>query len=381
MQTIRTIQQSGASLRTAAAEAATVAAEQALVSEQQRRLQPAVVAALAEAGFARHLVPARWGGTEGGYAELASAIATVGEGCGSAGWCAAVYAIAGRVGAHLPEEGQAELWADGPDTLIASGIVPAPGAVVEPVAGGWRLTGEWPFASGVRGSDWLFVGALAQVGEGKEFRFFAVPRGMATVRDSWDNVGLSGTGSDTVVLSDVLVPQHRSFRFEELLRGEPVGSVAACHTVPYKLVNGLMFVSPVLGAARGAQRHWQAWIGGKFEMGGRPTRERGSVQETLARTAAEIELADMLVTRAADAADLGDRSALTLARSPRDFAVAADLLATATTRLVRSGGARAQTRENPVQRAWRDVHAAAGHVVLQFDTAAAGYAEQVFAGV
>jgi alkylation response protein AidB-like acyl-CoA dehydrogenase len=377
---VQTIHQTATSLRTAAAEASAVAAEHAAASEQQRRLAPAVVEALTGAGFARHLVPARWGGTEGGYAELAAAVAEVGEGCGSAGWCAAVYAIAGRVGAHLPEEGQQELWATGPDTLIASGIVPAPGARVEPVAGGWRLTGEWPFASGVRGADWLFVGALAQVGEGREFRFFAVPRGMATVRETWDNVGLSGTGSDTVVLSEVLVPEHRSFGYDALLRGEPVGSVAACHTVPYKLVNGLMFVSPVLGAARGAQRHWQNWIGGKFEVGGKPTRERASVQETLARTAAELDLAELLVTRAADAADLGDRSALTLARSPRDFAVATDLLATATARLLRSGGARAQTRENPVQRAWRDVHAAAGHVVLQFDSAAAAYAEQVFAG-
>ena len=377
---MQTIDQTGTSLLASAVAAGLVAAGRADEAEQDRRLHPEVAEALVGAGFARHLVPARWGGTAGGYAELAEAVAVVGEGCASAGWCAAVYAIAGRIGAHLPLAGQEELWGDGPDVLIASGIVPAPGAGVESVpGGGWRLTGEWPFSSGVGSASWVVVGALVGAdGGGREFRFFAVPQGSFTVRRTWANVGLGGTGSDTVVLSDVFVPGHRTFRYDALLRGEAVGSTAVVHTVPYKLVNGLMFVSPALGAARGALRHWTEWIGSKYEMGGRPSRERGSVQEALARTSSELDLAGMLVARAADAADLGDGSAETLARSPRDFAVTADLLTSATTRLLRAGGARAQTAANPVQRAWRDVHAAAGHVVLQFDAAAAGYAEQVF---
>lgn len=367
-------------LRATATEAALVAAAHSADSERGRRLPPEVTEALVAAGFARQLVPTRWGGTAGGYGELAEAVATVGEGCASAGWCASVYAIAGRIGAHLPLEGQAEVWADGPDVPIASGIVPTPGARVERSGDGWRLTGEWPFTSGVHGAAWVFVGALVDDGNGgRGFRFFAVPRAELTIRETWANVGLGGTGSDTAVLTDVLVPEYRSYRYDALLQGEAVGSAAAAHTAPYKLVNGLVFVTPALGAARGALRHWTEWIAGKYEVSGRPTRERASVQETLTRAASEIDLAGLLVARAADAADLGDRSPATMARSVRDFAVTADLLCSATERLLRGGGARAQTDANPIQRAWRDVHAAAGHTVLQFDTAAAGYAEWAFA--
>ncbi|WP_345701840.1 acyl-CoA dehydrogenase family protein [Kitasatospora terrestris] len=365
-----------------AVEARDVAAAHALASERGRRLPSEVVEALVAAGFARRLVPARWGGAAGSFAGLAEAVATVGEGCASAAWCASVYAIAGRIGAHLPLEGQAELWADGPDTVIASGIVPSPGARVEQDAEGWLLTGEWPFTSGVHGSAWVIVGALvADAAGGREFRFFAVPRERFAIRPTWANVGLGGTGSDTVVLEGVRVPEHLTFRYDSLLAGEPVGSTAPAHLAPYKLVNGLTFVAPVLGAARGALRHWTGWIGAKHDVTGRPTRERAAVQTALTRAASEVDLAGLLVRRAAEAADTGPYSAEVLARSPRDFAVAADLLAAAAERLLRGGGARAQVEDNPVQRAWRDVYAAAGHVVLQFDAAAAAYAEYAFAAV
>lgn len=367
------------SLRAGARVARETAARLSQETEREGRLPEAVLDAVRAAGFARHLVPARFGGNEGSYTELAAAVADLGEGCASAAWCASVYAIAGRLAVHLPAEGQAVIWADGPDALIASGIVPAPGAQVRAEEGGWRLTGEWPFASGVHGADWAVVGGLAEVDGAKVFRFFALPADSLTIRRTWDNVGLSGTGSDSVVLSEVFVPDTLSFAFDALLQGLPVGSGAPAHTVPYKLVNGLVFVAPVLGAARGALRHWTEWVAAKRETSGRPTRERAMVQQTLARAAAEVELAETLLMRAAASADLGRTDAETLVRSPLDYTLVAELLGAATDRLMRSGGARAQTRSNPVQRAWRDVHAAAGHVVLQFDAAATGYAEYAFA--
>ncbi|HSV65411.1 MAG TPA: acyl-CoA dehydrogenase family protein [Mycobacteriales bacterium] len=375
--------------RLAADEARLVAAAHALAGERDNRLHPEVAATLAASGFARHLVPARWGGVAGTFTDLAAAMARVGEGCASAAWCAGVYAIAGRLGAHLPVEGQQDLWGEGPDVRMAACIVPAPGFRAEPAACGWRLSGAWPFASGVDHAEWVFVGAPVPGEPGPDdaaggpppYRFFAVPRRAVTVAGDWDNVGLAATGSATVRLDGAWVPEHRTFRYDDLLAGRAVGSAARCHGAPYKLVNGLLFVAPVLGAARGALAAWTAYVAAKREVTGQRTRDKVPVRVAVARSAAELDAAGFLLDRAARAADdgaSGTEAELALVRSPRDFAVAAELVCAAVDRLLAAGGARGQARTNVVQRAWRDAHAAAGHVVLQLDSVAGPYAEHVF---
>src|SRR3954447_19495992 len=88
----------------------------AAAADRDRRLAPAVVTALKEAGFARHFVPRRWGGREGAFADLITATARIAEQCPSAAWCGMLWAAHGRFAARLPEQGQRELWGSGPNT-------------------------------------------------------------------------------------------------------------------------------------------------------------------------------------------------------------------------------------------------------------------------
>jgi alkylation response protein AidB-like acyl-CoA dehydrogenase len=256
------------------------------------------------------------------------------------------------MGAYLPERGQAELWAAGPDTLIAGALIP--GGAVTRTDNGWTVTGAWGFTSGVEDADWALVGGPMT---GEATRFFAVPRGDFSVSDTWSTVGMRGTGSNTLVLDGVYVPEHRSFLREEMLQGRPVGSSAACHSIPLRAVNGLSFAAPVLGAARGA-------------LGGR------AGAEVFARSAGEIDAAELLLRRAASVADSGAVDPRLVARGIRDCALAADFLVIAVERLFRAAGSRAHAETDRIQRAWRDVHTASSHVVLQFEPAAAAYAGQ-----
>ncbi|WP_051840082.1 acyl-CoA dehydrogenase family protein [Streptomyces sp. NRRL F-5126] len=353
----------------------TAVADSAEAVEAARSLDVTTADALSDAGFARHFVPTAHGGTGGTYRDFCDAVALLGEAGASAAWCASVYAAMGILGAHLPERGRAELWRAGPDTRIAGSFAPA--GHVESVPGGWRLNGEWAFASGVGSAEWTFLGAMAPAGDGRQYRFFAVPRGAYRVLDTWHNVGLRGTGSNTVALRDVLVPEHRSFAQSALMAG--TAGADPCHAAPYKTVNGLNFLTPALGAARAGLRLWSAGVAHKREVTGGATRDRGSIREALARSAAELDLVEMVVARAAGAADAGEHDGPHLARAQRDFAVAAELLTAVVDRLFRLGGARGQTEDSALQRIWRDVNCAAGHASLQFDPAAAAYARQAFA--
>src|SRR5688572_18792958 len=87
-----------------------VAARCANDAETNRRLDRDVVRAVLDAGYARHFVPAAWGGREGSFLELTQAVAAVGEACASTAWVASLTACLGRMAAFLPAEGQAEIW-------------------------------------------------------------------------------------------------------------------------------------------------------------------------------------------------------------------------------------------------------------------------------
>lgn len=100
-------------------------------------------------------------------------------------------------------------------------------------------------------------------------------------------------------------------------------------------------------------------------------------QITVARAAGEIDAAALLLGRVAAIADRGGVSPEETTRSWRDCALAVELLVGAVDRLFRSAGTSAQADTQPLQRFWRDVNAAASHVVLRFETAAAAYCEHL----
>jgi two-component flavin-dependent monooxygenase len=333
-------------------------------AEAQRRLDPAVIRAIVDAGFARYFVPAAWGGDADGarFTELLDAVVAIGARCPSTAWIASLTASLGRMAAYLPDEGQAELWADGPDPLIVGALMPLGRA--EPVDGGWRLRGRWPFVSAVDASDWALVCGMA----GPEARFFAVPRTSYAIEDTWFNVGMRATGSNTLSVDDVVVPEARSFRRDDLAAGRSVSAhaTAAAHAVPLRAANGLSFAAPVLGAARGALQSWSGYAASKPA----PLSE-----VTLARSAGEIDAAQLLLERAAGLADQGSATDRVIARNTRDCALAVDVLVTAVDRLFRSAGTSGQSATNALQRFWRDANVAATHVVLKFEPAAALYAQ------
>lgn len=358
-------------------EAASLAARFADRHEQEGTLAPEVVEALVAAGFARHFVPAAYGGRAGTFTDMLHAVEAVAESCTSAGWCASLTASAGRMAAYLPREGRDDVWGNGPDALLVGGLIPVGRARPEP--GGWRVHGRWPNISAVEYSDWALVCAVTPTSgaDGErpaEARFFAVPRAAYRIEKTWDGVGMSGTGSHTLVLEEITVPAHRAFARDDLMAGVRSSSeeVAPCHRVPVKAVNGLGFAAPALGAITAAlDTGWtQAWERGRPTVGA----EAPASLVGLSRAAGEADAARLLLERVAATADRGTPTAAETARAGRDSAVAADLLVSAAGRVMRAGGTRAQARANRIQRSWRDINTLASHTMLRFETAVADYA-------
>jgi alkylation response protein AidB-like acyl-CoA dehydrogenase len=346
------------------------AARHAADVDGRRRLRRESVAALVEAGFARHFVPRRWGGVAGGFTPLVEAAITVGEACPATAWCATLFAAHGRIAAYLPEPAQREIWGAGPDVLIAASVMPPAGRATV-VPGGWLLRGEWGRASGIDFADWVLVACTVPHGVGETIRIFAVPAGDCLVKDTWRTVGMRGTGSNTVALDDVFVPEHRTLTLANLLDTRRTAE-ARCHNVPYTLVAALMFAAPLAGAARGAVADYAST--GAARLASDP-----GAQQALARSAAEARAAGLLLREAAGRADQGMADAKTVTENRCAAAVAAEICVSAADRLFSACGSRGLAEGDPVQRRWRDIHAAASHATLRLATVADAYTLAVLA--
>ncbi|MFH8293628.1 oxidoreductase [Streptomyces sp. NPDC018059] len=340
--------------------------------ERLNRLTPELAEAVTDAGFARHFVPRRWGGTAGTFTSALGAVSAVGESCTSTAWCAALYAAHGRLASYLPEAAQRELWGQTPDVRIAAAVVPPAGRATE-VEGGWRLTGRWSYASGVDHAHWVLLSSQTGAADVRAVRVFALPREDVQVLDTWRNCGLKGTGSHSLTVEGAFVPAHRTLSLPDLDRVQ-AGS-ARCHAVPYQLVAGLQFAAPALGAARAGLRTWAAGLIARRGPDGNPVPPSAGARRTLAQASAEIHAAGLMLEAAALRADTSVATPLTVAENVRDASVAVRQCVTAVGRLLEAAGARAQAECDPLQRRWRDVNSAAAHGALGFEGAAAHYAQ------
>ncbi|WP_329337295.1 acyl-CoA dehydrogenase family protein [Streptomyces sp. NBC_00663] len=348
-----------------------LAARHAAYAEREKVLHPEVAEALREAGFARHFVPAKWGGHEGGFEDYLTAVTEVSRRDPSAGWCAAILASLSRMAAFLPEEGRDTVWAQGPDALVVGALVP--GGAARMASGGWILSGRWPYVSGVHFSDFALLAAQVPLPSGRsQVRFLLVPRAAYGIERTWDTVGMRGTGSDTVVLDEVFVPEGHTFLQRQLATGrDPGGAGPACLEVPHKNVSGLTFAAPVLGAVRGALDAWTRTTAHKRAAAPSTQPPSVSAELDLAHSSAQTDAAELLLARAARDADRGLLGTeLTGARAQRDHVAAVDLLLDAVGRLQRTGGTGGQSLGAELQRFWRDANTAAGHAVLKWEPAA-----------
>ncbi|MEX5633309.1 acyl-CoA dehydrogenase family protein [Parafrankia sp. FMc2] len=370
----------------AATRVAETAGRLATTMESSRRLDPDVFKAFVDAGLLRHFVPVDAGGRDGTFTDLLPAVAAIGERCTASAWCASLFASSPRFVEFLPPAGQREVWAQGPDVAVVCSVVPCGTAVRE--AAGLRVSGRWPYLSGVEFADWLIVCAQVAGTEPPELRLVAVPAAQCQVEDTWFSVGMRATGSNTAVLHDVLVPPHREFAWSEVFAGRPARESAPRPDpglAPLPAVNGLTFVVPALGAARGALAELTRYLENKIQNAPRLPGMPGvqgnlaTYEGALTRSAAEIDAAQLVLERAAAAADLrGGLGRAAAVRNARDGAFAIDLLVTATNRIYRTAGTAGQAAGGALERMWRDVNSVATHQALQPEPAARNYLRAVF---
>ena len=174
-----------------------------------RRMSKDVVDALKECGFFTMLLPKQWGGLERKPQDFFAEQVRIAEADMSTAWAGGIIAVHAFQLALMSEEAQREVYENDPNTLISSSYNPV-GARAEMCEGGFMLHGRWGWSSGSDHCTWALLGGVIP---GDGYRTFLVPRSHYDIEDTWDVMGLQGTGSNDVVISEpIFVPDHRTHK-------------------------------------------------------------------------------------------------------------------------------------------------------------------------
>ena len=191
--------------------------ERAVKAERDRNIPHESVEEYIAAGLIHTLQPKRWGGYEHDHEVMFDIAVELGKStCGSSAWCLNYLGDHAAILAHFPEEAQHDVWSRDKAACIATSAAPTGKVTVAP--GGYKLNGRWSWCSGLRHSQWIMIGGLVfREGEDHpDMRLYLVPVSQVKQDDTWYCAGLSATGSNTSVLDDVFVPEHRSVSFATL---------------------------------------------------------------------------------------------------------------------------------------------------------------------
>ncbi len=359
--------------------------ERAVRTERDRNVPQQSVDEFIDAGLIHTLQPKRWGGYEQDHGVAFAVAVELGKStCGSSAWCLNYLADHACMLALFPDEAQHDVWSRNKAACIATSA--APTGKVAPAPGGYRLDGRWSWCSGLCHSQWIMIGGLVQRdGEDHpDMRLYLVPVSELKQDDTWYCAGLRGSGSNTAVLDNVFVPEHRSVSFSALREGSSPGSKVNANPIyraPFIALHSYALLGPVLGLARGAYAEFVQWTRRRYLTYTQlAIAQHVPVQMRIAEIAAQIDAAELLARRAlvTARADYAGMPLETRTLLRRDFTYAVRSLREALDDLVKISGSSGLMEDNPIQRCWRDAHAISSHVVMNWDVPAENFGRSEF---
>ncbi len=344
-------------------------------AEANRTIPDATHREFVEAGFYRIFQPARWGGLECAYRMLVDLAGEIGRGCGSSAWVFTNLVAQSWIVGMGRIQAQSDVWGGDPGALIASGFA-VKGGTARRMDGGLLLDGFWSFVSGVDVCDWLNLQVFLPRPEGPpEHRFVLVPMTGIEVIDDWNATGLLATGSKSVLLKEVFVPDYRTLPSEALSGSRSLS--ADENTAPlFRLspwsTGTQIFSGPAYGIARGALEDVEEEFGTRVGVTGAKLSELPTAQIRVAEAASEIDAAGALLVQCGEDSMRyaeADRHPPLAERAKwrRNNAYATQLCVRAVERLYPLMGARGLDRASHFMRAWRDVHAVSMQITQSWD--------------
>ena len=349
--------------------------DQGAEAEKIGKLTDDTVKHMKSAGNIRLLQPKVHGGLEVHPREFAETVMATAALDPSAGWINGVVGVHPYQLAYADPRVAAEIWADDIDTWVASPY--APQGVATPVDGGYLFNGRWQFSSGTDHCDWIFLGAMLGDVDGKPLMpprmlHMILPRKDYTiVEDSWNVVGLRGTGSKDVIVKDAFVPAYRTMDATKVMDGtaqREAGMTETLYLMPWSTMFPLGISSATIGIAEGALAAALDYQRERVGAAGTAIKDDPYVMYAIGEAAADINAARQEILanadRIYDMVDAGKEVSFADRAAGRRTQVRAVWRAvSAVDEIFARCGGNAARMDKPLQRYWRDVHVGQAHAI------------------
>ena len=337
--------------------------------EELRRMPSALARAIGDAGLFQLYLPSAIGGAGAPPLTTFRVIEELSKAEGSVGWCAMIANSVTLFTGWLAPDVAREMFGQPPVVRMAGSVRPEGKA--RPVDGGYRVTGQWNFASGVHHANWLFCTCMVTDGDTPRrsasgapvVRSMYIPAEKATIKDTWSVVGMCGTGSHDFVIDDVFVPEAHAFSLSD----QPKVDEPLCHPRLVMAVAWTNTAANALGIARGAMDTFVELASHAGSTNSATLlRDRPLVQSRIAEAEAILGAARAYVLESVGAAweavcqrapDPGPeiaRARLAITHAMHEAVRAVDVV-------FHTAGTNAVYRKHPLERYFRDIHVAVQH--------------------
>lgn len=357
-----------------AAQLSTLLAEHADEASQLTRPADTVIEALRDAGMFKLTTPR----SRGGYQVSLQTFIRIGEelarGCASTSWVTSIYNGGIYMSCTFPDRALDEVFADGAP-LMCSNFTPSGQAI--PTDGGYRITASWRFCSGQYHADWgLMASMIVRDGQDPEPATFIIRRSDMVAADDWHVSGLRGSGSNTLSVEDLFVPEHMV---------QPIAVAAMAETRSESLASDSYFKVPHIPFfTAGATGAPLGMASAAMDLFASRIHKRGITYTTYAKqsdavvTHLQMDEAIMKIDEARFHAERAVETALKVSENLADVASRVRIRSDAAWCFRRSreaievirqaAGASALTLSNPMGRIVDDIEALTVHSFLVFST-------------
>jgi alkylation response protein AidB-like acyl-CoA dehydrogenase len=351
-------------------------------AEEQRRLPAGNVRDLIDNGLIALEVPKRFGGAELNLDALIEVTGALAEGCPATGWVYSLWAAHMWLIGQYPEHVQAMVFED--RNSLVSSVVNTVGTP-EAVDGGFRWTGRGFFSSGVDHCNWLTAAVDLKPQEPPgDRRWFLLQRSDFEIVDDWHTVGLRGTGSKTITITDAFIPEERVVFQKDLSEGKGLGATmygSPLYCAAMDFTFSLPIGAPVVGVARAAVRELEMRVRKRLESSSyRIAAEQTGTLLRIAEASAQIDAARALLLDTARRfcfIPAAEATSLDKAECRRNVAYASQLCRHAANSVFEAAGASNLYEGSELQRLWRDSNVASMHHGSMWDVHGLSYGREV----
>lgn len=319
------------------------------------------------------LVPRRFGGHEARLNTAIEIIKIIGEADLSTAWVLAFYVGHNWIHCQFPEEGQREIFANGPSPCSAG--VLSPQLKLKMCEGGYTVSGRSAWNSGSPHADWIMGAGMAFDGDKPAGpRIVIVPQSEVEVIDTWDVQAMRSTGSWDVAYNEVFVPAHRTVDVVGMMNGDTPGAKLHANNFYSRPLTPVVFaycLAPIVGALRGAVDQFAKITAVRVGTNdGKVVKEKPSAHIRMGRAEtnaylAALTLGDMVAfLESPESAQMSVQQRVALkARSAQVVQMCKDTIGD----LIVGAGANAFRSESPLQTVFRNISMISLHAFFDND--------------